>query len=291
MILAFLWDEQKFSALLLALFFSLLAHVLGKRAGFFQFPTRTLYPLALKYVLFAFGIYFAVVALLAPLALALIGVVFYGHGASIEGALTQRGFLLVQLSAIAATFIALCIFLALIQEQARTSILGGGEKRRQGIVVGLLSWLIAYPTTLFTYHLVNFILFGLFQHEGSEQLAIQELRRLMGVPALFIAAALIIAFVIPWIEELLFRGVLLTYLAARIGWTPGIVISSLLFALMHFSKSQGLSNIALLAALFVFSCYLGMLYRRTGSLIAPAALHSAFNATTVLLLLMGKESI
>jgi membrane protease YdiL (CAAX protease family) len=107
-------------------------------------------------------------------------------------------------------------------------------------------------------------------------------------PVLFPIIVILISIVVPVLEELLFRGCLQSWISQKLGKIKAILITSIVFALFHFSRSQGLSNLELFAALFVLSCYLGYLYERQQSLLAPIALHSIFNAISISMLSMQK---
>ena len=131
---------------------------------------------------------------------------------------------------------------------------------------------------------------------------------------LALASAVVAA---PLAEELLFRGVLQPWLAsclARVGrrgpgaagpasassaeiatdpvatappdrgrGTFAIVAASLLFAAMHAAQMPAP------IALFVLSLVLGILYDRTGGLVAPITLHALFNATSTVALLFASK--
>lgn len=80
---------------------------------------------------------------------------------------------------------------------------------------------------------------------------------------------------IPLLEELFFRGFLYRYIAERKGWITGLLVSSLLFGLLHtdaFMFAFSLSTISIL------------LLRYTGSLRAPIYFHSIWNAINLFLM-------
>jgi membrane protease YdiL (CAAX protease family) len=85
----------------------------------------------------------------------------------------------------------------------------------------------------------------------------------------------------PVAEEFIFRGVLFP-LFKQLGWPKlawfGV---SFLFALIHGSA-------AILIPLFVLALALTWLYEKTGNLLAPVVVHSLFNATNLVILLMQK---
>ena len=76
----------------------------------------------------------------------------------------------------------------------------------------------------------------------------------------------------PLVEELLFRGWIFTALRTRLAFVPALLITSGIFALMHFEAS-------LLYALVVFpvGLMLGFVRERYGSIKASALFHSIYN--------------
>jgi membrane protease YdiL (CAAX protease family) len=95
--------------------------------------------------------------------------------------------------------------------------------------------------------------------------------------SLFIVLAVVFA---PFAEELLFRGWLYTGLRRSIGVWPGILVTSILFALAHWENTH-------LYALAVFpvGVALGFVRERTGSLTASMTFHATYNAAASMLLL------
>lgn len=91
-----------------------------------------------------------------------------------------------------------------------------------------------------------------------------------------------VLFLAPLIEEYLFRGLLQSYLRSFLGSKAAIGITSVCFALMHFSPQQAMTNIPLISSLFIFSLYLSFLYEKTRSLFATIFLHVTFNSLSVI---------
>ncbi len=97
-----------------------------------------------------------------------------------------------------------------------------------------------------------------------------------------IAGFLFFACVIaPIWEEITFRGFLYPFLKAKTGKTAALILSSLLFAALH----QHLPSFIPLSFL---GALLALLYERTGSLGYSILLHSFFNLSTCLVLLLLK---
>ncbi len=82
--------------------------------------------------------------------------------------------------------------------------------------------------------------------------------------------------VAPFAEEILYRGVLYRSLSNRMGVLPGAVISSVIFASLHFYDIYGLVSVAI----FGFIC--ALLYQSTRSLGNVVALHMLYNTALTL---------
>jgi membrane protease YdiL (CAAX protease family) len=85
----------------------------------------------------------------------------------------------------------------------------------------------------------------------------------------------------PLVEELFFRGLLLRSLTRWLGPVAGIVGSALVFGLAHFELLQ-------LPALILFGLILGTFAYRTGRLGPGIVAHAAFNAVTVLTIVLNR---
>ena len=78
-------------------------------------------------------------------------------------------------------------------------------------------------------------------------------------------------------EELLFRGLVQRDLTKAFGWKWGIILTSLMFAVMHLTWR----SLPELAFVFVASLAFGYLYYRTKSLMAPVVAHGIGNVMLV----------
>ncbi|MGN7471398.1 lysostaphin resistance A-like protein [Brevibacillus sp. SAFN-007a] len=90
-----------------------------------------------------------------------------------------------------------------------------------------------------------------------------------------LASLVVIGIMVPIAEEMLFRGVIQTYLVRRVGAVAGIVLSSFWFALLHM-------DVALFAPLFVIGLLLGFVRHRYQSIWGAILLHAVNNMTGVL---------
>ena len=119
---------------------------------------------------------------------------------------------------------------------------------------------------------VNYFLVGLFtdySQFSSEFLWFVELKYPYQMVIYFISYAIIPAFV----EEILFRGTVCRVLTVY-GKTTAVVVSAILFALMH-------TNIEQMLYTFVAGLFFGLLYVESKSILAPILLHLLNNSISV----------
>ena len=91
---------------------------------------------------------------------------------------------------------------------------------------------------------------------------------------LLIVSSVILA---PVGEEICYRHVIFKNLETTAGTVPAVWISALLFSAAHL-------NIRVFPALLLLGVWLTVLYRKTGTLLAPMMAHALFNGVTILLL-------
>jgi membrane protease YdiL (CAAX protease family) len=113
---------------------------------------------------------------------------------------------------------------------------------------------------------------------GMDEAQQQMLRDFIRIESVYEAIVVPLAVVaIPAVsEELLFRGLLLPGLTKRYNPAVGLVLSSLLFGLIHWAPVA-------IAYATVAGFALGWVRLKTGSVLPPVAMHGAFNAVPVLL--------
>jgi membrane protease YdiL (CAAX protease family) len=78
----------------------------------------------------------------------------------------------------------------------------------------------------------------------------------------------------PLAEEFLFRGFFYGVFKRYVGSAAAAIFCSALFAVFH-------ANLASLAGLFVLALCLTLVYERTGSILAPIAMHALFNLASL----------
>lgn len=88
----------------------------------------------------------------------------------------------------------------------------------------------------------------------------------------------------PIIEEMIFRGMLLSILARSFSRWPAILMSAMIFAAVHMFDPNA---IAVIPGLFLLGIVLGWVAMRRGDLSLPISLHSGINLLAAITLLYG----
>ncbi|KAE9593016.1 putative CAAX amino terminal protease [Lupinus albus] len=91
-----------------------------------------------------------------------------------------------------------------------------------------------------------------------------------------VSCVLVLCIVTPLLEEVVYRGFLLTSLSSTMEWQQAVAISSIIFSAIHFSGENFLQ-------LFIVGCVLGCSYCWTGNLNSNIAIHSLYNALTLII--------
>lgn len=188
------------------------------------------------------------------------------------------------------TFFSYIFLLKTLSQKDRFVVLGlNGDKtflstKLNYYFKGVFSWVIVYPLIVLVGQLISNVVSFFYQGPEINQVAVDHVRKIISYPILFTVTAFFIVSVIPFIEELLFRGFLQGWIKGRLGRFFAIIITSIIFALFHYSASQGVENIELVVSLFVLSCFLGFLKEKYQSLWASIGLHSTFNFISLLMI-------
>lgn len=106
-----------------------------------------------------------------------------------------------------------------------------------------------------------------------------------GVALVVIAIAAVV--LAPIVEELFFRGLCLRAIERRFGTVTGVLASSVLFTLPHFTNPSLAGTAVLFSVIFAIGLVLAMLVVRTGRLGAAVIAHAVFNAIGVAAALAG----
>lgn len=139
-----------------------------------------------------------------------------------------------------------------------------------GVVAGLVSSILVVQVVYVVLQLVRVL-------DERDLDRLDDPARALGDTAqgpAFLVLALLIGIGAPVIEEIVFRGFLQRPLIARVGAVPGIVITAVVFALVHLQPLQ-------FPALLAFGLVLGALAHRTKRLGPSIVTHVVFNGLTL----------
>jgi membrane protease YdiL (CAAX protease family) len=148
--------------------------------------------------------------------------------------------------------------------------------RRQDLTVRLIMMSVLLGLTLrITYWggLISLISFRVLRNADPNAVVGPEFSFSCPEPAALALSFFVITFLTPIIEEITNRGLILPALLHR-GRLPAIVISSLLFAVMHDPQAIPLA--------FVVGLFLGLQMIKMKTLWAPMMTHATYNAMTIL---------
>ena len=110
-----------------------------------------------------------------------------------------------------------------------------------------------------------------------ESLSIQEDIKLLMENYGFSVSVLFIAIIVPFYEEVMFRGIILSSVEKNLGFIKANIIQAVLFAIVHF-------NFKLFIFYFIFGLITGYAVKRTNGLLTGIFLHAINNFFVLLLL-------
>lgn len=152
---------------------------------------------------------------------------------------------------------------------------------RRNLTGGLLQYMIILPLIVAAGILVELMTknVGITPHHQEVVLRFLEERSYFGILAIIAFGAL----VGPVAEEVLFRGFLQPALRDIMGNVKAILLTSFLFAMVHF-------NAYIFLQIFILGLLLGYLYEKTGTLVAPITVHVLHNSVSLCVLLWIKQA-
>ena len=155
--------------------------------------------------------------------------------------------------------------------------LGTGSLAR-GSWIGFLAWLCFIPGGLaLTIGWSSLLILSGVEPQQQPLISIFGSSAEGGDWALLGVIAVLAVIVAPIAEEFLFRVLFFRWVTSRAGLTMGIVVSALVFGLIHMNAAAFLPITAL-------GALLAAVYHHTGNVWTCIALHSIFNGTQLLLL-------
>jgi membrane protease YdiL (CAAX protease family) len=275
----------------LILIFGLVGFALNKFAyqkNFFKLPDNSSFArtkLCLVHVALSFAIYLINSILVAPL-------IIQGlHPISYELTATW-----IQVATLFSSILLLVGFCTVTLQDSFTKIVKDRSNTNTSTLaydafLGMITWFLAFPVVAAVEQCVDLFSYALFNLQTYEQVAVLYLKRALASPMQLLAALLMILVAAPVMEELLFRGLLQTWIKKHLGIKAAILLASLCFALFHISISHGAGNLSLVASLFAFSCFLGFIYERQKSLLSSIILHITFNLVSTLRIIFTIDTL
>lgn len=280
--------QQAVGGMIISSLIALIVFFIARWAGYFRLPpSLKKTPVTFRQTLGVFLIYILLAYLILPLLT--IGMIRLFNFQN----LSREAMISIQIALLFLLFFCLSSYCFLIQSQSRDYIFWGSRKPNakltlKSILMGLVSWFVSYPFVFLVGMITSLISLAIWKEAKVEQVAVKQLKMTMGHPALFGIMIFLVVIIVPFMEELLFRGFLQSFLKNFLGRIGGIIVTGIIFAVVHFSPSQGTGNFQLICSLFVLALFLGFIYEREGSLWAPFSLHAFFNGFSVLLIIFSE---
>lgn len=118
-----------------------------------------------------------------------------------------------------------------------------------------------------------------------------ETSQMLGDSGSWIILALVVPIIGPFVEELFFRGYIqgfLSYPNVKKGVSSivALIVSSLLFSLVHLQGLSTLSDVFVLIWTFLLGLTFGLTYLKTGKITMSITAHIAYNGLTVLAMIV-----
>lgn len=145
---------------------------------------------------------------------------------------------------------------------------------------GLGGYCLALPVLYVAGGLV-LLAYELLGRTPENQLSLDSLSRIRH-PAEMILIVIFVAGIVPFCEEVIFRGVLYPLLLQRLGAWYALILHSALFALIHL-------HVPGLLSLFLLSMLLGLVYQKTKNLMSAVVLHMIFNFMTLVVFFLDHD--
>jgi len=172
-------------------------------------------------------------------------------------------------------------FFVLLVAKARGHSLGllglGGRRHLRGILVGATTYITGLPLLIGWMGIWSFLLTVLRVDPAQDVAVLIE----QAPREQLLAIGLLATLVVPWGEEVLFRGALLGWLHGRLGATTAVIGSSLAFALIHPLVVSG--------PIFVLALLLASARLRSHGILACLVMHGMHNGLQILLLIQTQS--
>lgn len=179
---------------------------------------------------------------------------------------------------ISAQLFTLAGLVAYLRARGRLSwrLLGPVRPRRRHVAVGVGIGTAGFVIVQLTVAVAA----QLFGPVEAPQQSLLEAGRIGGVTAVLAAVAAVA--IAPVVEEVVFRGLLFQSLRRRTGLAAALVISGIVFAVVHLELDQAVFGVALL----LLAVWFAGAFHRTGTLVVAVVGHATFNAINLALALV-----
>lgn len=265
----------------------------AKQSGFFRLPAPTSKP-SVTWIHLAGGVltYLVAASVIVPLLISLVAYLITGSLISLKD-LPSLWKSWGQLGGLFVVLLALILYCFWISPRARHFIFWG-EKQASWVRfakssgMGFVGWIVSYPFVLVSTVITTILAKWIWGESHLEQVAVKQLKMTMGNTPLFLMMILVVSLFVPFMEELLFRGLLQNVLKRYLKRSWAIALTALIFSCFHYSPNQGTGNFQLILSLWVLSGFLGFIYERERTLWAPIFLHATFNSLNVLAIIFAQ---
>ncbi|WP_226035243.1 CPBP family intramembrane glutamic endopeptidase [Aquibacillus saliphilus] len=151
----------------------------------------------------------------------------------------------------------------------REHIIGNVSIRHKGWIKYISTLLFIMVFSVFSFLALLYLITGMYEELIQEVLSTtNEPQNPVGIPIL-LSTFIITVILAPFAEELLFRGFLFNRWGVTIGLGKAMMISSIVFSLIHFNGG--------FIGQFIFSIFVCIIYVKTKKLIIPIILHGLNN--------------
>jgi membrane protease YdiL (CAAX protease family) len=150
---------------------------------------------------------------------------------------------------------------------------------RRSLLLGIALLVAALPMVFAVDYIASTLLKVNTTTDTQEVIRIFEHSSTVAQRVPIILLAVVVA---PVTEELAFRGYLYGVIKRYLGAIPALVLSGILFALIHL-------NLPSFFPLLVLASAFALAYELSGSLLVPMTMHALFNAFSLILVLFGQK--
>ena len=151
------------------------------------------------------------------------------------------------------------------------------KKLGKGAYVGLM----VFPIIVLVQMVVAFFVEYLFHGHRSGQVALLQLSSVEPTKMIFYFFIFTVICVVPYVEEILFRGVIQGFFGGLLHPVLAISLTAALFAGYHLAPIQHASNYEIFIAISLFSFFASMLRLKEDSIAASIGMHAAYNCASL----------